>query len=108
MRNKRGVDHEWNLVRYVGDAAIYAECKCGYNYSCGREERNEDGSWSAWCIPTIFYPYCPSCGSRKKYHSKMVKKILKHGRGKDLGFYMIYDMSEYFKNKDRSEWMENK
>lgn len=106
-KNKRGTDHEWNLVRFHGDAAIYAECKCGYYYSCGENERDEDGSWSIHLIPTIFYPYCPSCGSRKKYHSKIVKKE-NYESCERRRFGVLYDMSEYFKNKDRNEWMKSK
>ena len=53
---KRGTDHEWQLVKYSGDVAIYAECKCGHYYYCSKSLRNEDGSWSFKEIPTYFYP----------------------------------------------------
>lgn len=95
MRKKRGTDHCWHLVKYRGDAAIYAKCKCGHFYNCGRDSKNEDGSWSFIQIPTIFYPYCPCCGVRKKQHSTEIEKIgiysfdeKKHG--------LIYDMSGFF------------
>ena len=43
--SKRGTDHTWQLVKYNGDGAIYARCKCKHHYNCGRSKRNEDGSW---------------------------------------------------------------
>ena len=97
MKNKRGTDHKWNLVKYKGDIAIYAECKCGHYYNCSRDKRTEDGAWSVHVIPTIFYPYCPCCGARKKIHSAEIEKrpmeeLLNRKR---CGLY--YDISYYFK-----------
>ncbi len=74
MKNKRGTDHIWNLVKYDGDLAIYAECSCGYHYSCSRSKREGDGSWSIKQYPTLFYPYCPSCGARKNRYNKEIEK----------------------------------
>ena len=99
MKGKRGTDHGWHLVKYCGDGAIYAECKCGNRYSCSRAERNEDGSFNPFRqIPTVFYPYCSSCGARKKWHSCEVEKSNKNimdvkWTGK------VYDMSEYFQSQ---------
>ena len=95
MKNKKGTDHYWTLVKYDGDAAIYAECKCGHYYCCSRELRNEDGSLTFKQIPTIFYPYCPCCGARKKYYSseiekRSMEKLFNHKPGK------IYDISKKF------------
>ena len=74
MKMKRGTDHEWTVVKYNGDAAVYAKCKCGFEYNCGRSRRMEDGTWSIKQYTTIMYPYCPSCGARKKrYNEEPVK-----------------------------------
>lgn len=75
---KRGTDHTWQLVKYNGDAAIYARCKCKYHYNCGRNKRNEDGSWSLIQVSTVFYPYCPMCGARKKWYTEEIKRIDKY------------------------------
>lgn len=75
---KRGTDHTWQLVRYKGDGALYLKCKCGYYYNCGRSRREEDGTLSLKQYPTIFYPYCPYCGARKKWRSENVNKIDKY------------------------------
>ena len=40
---KRGKDHVWELVKYIGDLAIYAKCKCGYHYNCSVSYRNKSG-----------------------------------------------------------------
>ena len=66
---KRGADHWWHLVRYDGDIAIYASCKCGYRYPCSSSKRNDDGSWSFVQEVTKLFPYCPTCGARKKWYS---------------------------------------
>lgn len=95
---KRGTDHEWKLVRYGGDIAIYAECKCGHYYCCSKDLRNEDGSFAFKQIPTIFYPYCPSCGARKKRHSTEVERS-KEEIWNRKKFGTIYDMSVNFIEK---------
>lgn len=66
---KRGTDHTWQLVKYKEDMAIYAKCKCKFRYACSENKRNEDGTFSFKQIPTLFYPYCPNCGARKKYYT---------------------------------------
>lgn len=32
MKKGRKKDHIWRFVKYLGDAAIYAKCSCGYRY----------------------------------------------------------------------------
>lgn len=73
---KRGKDHTWQLVRYNGDVAIYAKCKCGYRYACSREEEDDDG----YCREkaSLFYSYCPHCGARKKWVTEETKRINKY------------------------------
>ena len=96
MKGKRGTDHEWHLVKYRGDGAIYAECNCGHYYSCSKNLRNEDGSWSFKQIPTIFYPYCPCCGARKKRHSAEIEKQDIEALLNRKKYGVIYDISENF------------
>ena len=105
MKNKRGTDHCWTLVKYSGDAAIYAECECGHYYACSKELRNEDGSFTFKQIPTYFYPYCSCCGARKKYYSSTIEKrdmeeLFNHKSGK------ILDMSEKFIEEYKRELAE--
>lgn len=66
---KRGTDHKWDIVKYKGDMAIYARCKCGFEYNCGRPNHTQDGSFSLTQIPTIIYRYCPICGAKKKLYN---------------------------------------
>lgn len=101
MKGKRGTDHEWTLVKYDGDIAIYAECKCGHYYNCSTSIKSDKTGYLVFLeqIPTFFYPYCPCCGARKKRFTSEIEKhpieyLLnkkKHGT--------IYDISGYFKNK---------
>lgn len=72
---KRGTDHEWHVVKYKNDGAVYARCKCGYEYNCGQSRRMKDGAWSIKQYPTIMYPYCPSCGARKKRYNEETEKL---------------------------------
>lgn len=68
---KRGTDHNWQIVKYKGDIAIYAKCKCGFHYNCGGSKRGQDGVWSLTqeVKSEKIYPYCPFCGARKKYYN---------------------------------------
>lgn len=68
-RQKRGTDNYWEVRRYNGDSALYAHCKCGFQYNCSSSERveYEDGTWSLNQIATLFYSYCPACGASKKW-----------------------------------------
>ena len=70
MRTIRGKDSKWEMRRYRGDIAIYAHCKCGFEYACSSNYRNEDGTWSFRQIITKLYHYCPYCGSHKKTYNK--------------------------------------
>lgn len=72
---KRGTDHSWQTVKYRGDIAIYARCKCGFRYNCSSSIRNEDGSWSLKQQITFLYRYCPSCGARKKWYNEEPIKL---------------------------------
>ena len=73
MKMKRGTDHCWTIRRYIGDIAWYAGCKCGYEFVCSTNERNEDGSWSAKQKISHLFRYCPICGARKKQYYPVVK-----------------------------------
>lgn len=77
MKNKRGTDHNWQIVKYKGDIALYAKCKCGFHYCCSSAIRNIDGSWSIKQKITKIYPYCPYCGARKKTYNNEINKINK-------------------------------
>lgn len=46
---KRGTDHECRVVKYQGDGAVYARCKCGFEYNCGKSRCRKDGTWSMIC-----------------------------------------------------------
>lgn len=41
---KRGTDRDWLVVKYKVDCAVYAKCKCGFEYNCGKSKRLEDGA----------------------------------------------------------------
>lgn len=66
-RQKRGTDPNWEIRRYDGDMALYAHCKCGFQYNCSSETRQPDGTWSLKQHITLFYNYCPVCGAYKKW-----------------------------------------
>lgn len=72
---KRGTDHEWLVVKYKGDGAVYARCKCGFEYDCGKSRCREDGTWTMTQYPTIIYPHCPYCGARKKRYNEEPAKL---------------------------------
>ena len=78
MRKGRGIDHSWETRKYIGDVAIYAHCKCGFEYACSSSKRNEDGSWSLEQEITTLYYYCPICGAHKKYYNGIPIKINKN------------------------------
>ena len=77
---KRGTDHTWELIQFKGDCAIYARCKCKHYYNCGRPEKDENGHsfFPFRQVPDIFYPYCPMCGARKKWHTVEIEKLDKY------------------------------
>ena len=70
---KRGTDHTWEIRKYIGDIALYAHCKCGYEYAASESERNKDGTWSAKQVINTLYHYCPWCGARKKWMTETIK-----------------------------------
>ena len=77
--SKRGTGHTWQLVKYNGNVSIYAKCKCRYHYRCSVEVNRNDCSRNTFRqVPTIFYPYCPICGARKKWFTNEMKKIDKY------------------------------
>ena len=43
-RQKRGNDHNWEIRKYDCDIALYAHCKCGFQYNCSSSKRNKDGT----------------------------------------------------------------
>lgn len=70
---KRGTDHTWEIRKYKGDGALYAHCKCGYEYAASENERNPDGSWSLKQVIYSLFRYCPWCGARKKWMTETIK-----------------------------------
>lgn len=78
MRKGRGIDHEWQICKYLGDIALYARCKCGFYYSCSSSARNPDGTWSFKQEITKLYHYCPNCGARKKYYNETPQQVNKY------------------------------
>ena len=76
MKMKRGTDHWWEVRRYQGDAALYARCKCGFQYNCSSSKINEEDCWKQ--AITKIYLYCPYCGARKKWYNEEPKKIEKY------------------------------
>ena len=71
-RKGRNIDHTWEFVRYNGDIAYYARCKCGFRYSCNK---NKSNSISVEPAPDKLYPYCPICGARKTRYIEEVRNI---------------------------------
>jgi len=59
-------DHNWKVVKYIGDGAYYATCKCGYDYACGDCLGRED--YTMWKL----FPYCPMCGAKKTTFNQKV------------------------------------
>ena len=76
-RLKRGIDHHWEVRRYKGDSALYAHCKCGFQYNCSSSRRveDEDGTWSFKQYISIIYHYCPWCGVRKRWYNEEPVKM---------------------------------
>ena len=80
MKNKRGTDHNWQIIRYKDDICLYARCKCGFDYACSINKRKEDGTLSfiQEVVPNKIYPYCPYCGAKKKTYDSEVTKLDKN------------------------------
>ena len=74
---KRGTDHKWEIIRYKGNMALYARCKCGFEYRCSRTEFIEsvDGSKSSKEHIAIIYPYCHCCGAKKEFYNAEPEKL---------------------------------
>jgi hypothetical protein len=70
MKKGRKKDHVWKFIKYKGDMAIYAQCRCGFSYECYKQN-------GLTFIPDPYrlYPYCPVCGSRKKRYNPEVVKV---------------------------------
>lgn len=75
MRKGRGIDHRWDIRRYLGDLAFYAYCRCGWYYCCGDDLNNKEPE--KWKL----YPYCPCCGAHKKRYNDVPRKINKFQYG---------------------------
>jgi hypothetical protein len=51
----------WYIRKYRGDGAIYARCRCGYQYGCYK-------TVDKFKIKIGYtYPYCPQCGEFKRF-----------------------------------------
>lgn len=76
MKKGRRKDHIWRFVKYLGDAAIYAKCSCGFRYRC---DKGINGS-SIGREPDAngLYYYCQICGSRKTKYIEKVERINKY------------------------------
>lgn len=87
---KRKKHKSWKFVKYKGDIAIYAKCKCGFSYPC----YNNDPIGSFNIVPDInqLYPFCPICGSKKKIYIEGVESL------------PYYRCEEYYKHsKDKEQ-----
>ena len=71
---KRGTDHNWEMRRYRGDSAIYAHCKCGYEYQCSKSII-ESGRFEIIINKHNIFWYCPRCGARKKTFNEVITKV---------------------------------
>ena len=76
MKKGRKKDHIWRFVKYLGDAAIYAKCSCGFRYRC---DKGINGS-PIGREPDAYklYYYCPICGSRKTRYIEKVERLNKY------------------------------
>lgn len=70
MKLKRGKDHTWEVRRYLGDIALYANCKCGFEYDCSAMSNGDKIKVEIVQI----YNYCPVCGARKlRYNPEPIR-----------------------------------
>ena len=60
----------WRTIKFKGDLAIYAECKCGFYYNCSYSK-----GLKTFIDPYKLYNYCPSCGSKKKKYTTSPKNL---------------------------------
>lgn len=76
MKKGRKKDHIWRFVKYLGDAAIYAKCSCGFRYRCDKGINGSPISREP-DVNKLYY-YCPICGSRKTRYIEKVERINKY------------------------------
>jgi hypothetical protein len=50
----------WEIVHHKGDLALYARCKCGYEYNASIFNREK-----MECEVHSLHAFCPACGSKK-------------------------------------------
>lgn len=81
-RPKRGKDHNWELIKYNGDGAVYARCKCKFEFCIFsyRKDLNEfkvdeNGQLVIAREPDIMYLYCPKCGAKKKTYDTFIRRL---------------------------------
>lgn len=74
MKMKRGKDSLWRPIKFKGDCAIYAKCKCGFYYPC-YSTNIWLNTFKVEIDPNKMYPYCPICGARKKRYLTDVEKL---------------------------------
>jgi hypothetical protein len=81
-RPKRGKDHNWELIKYNGDRAVYARCKCKFEYSIflyrnGTKDFkvDENGQLMIARKPDTMYLYCPRCGAKKKTYNALIRRL---------------------------------
>ena len=72
MRVIRGKDHLWRPIKFLGDGAIYAKCKCGFYYPC---YSGPDSNFKVEVDPRKMYPFCPFCGAKKKRYLTEVERL---------------------------------
>ena len=70
MRKGRGIDHHWEIRKYNFDLALYAHCRCGFEYACSRNKKIENDFIFEQEIGSL-YSYCPNCGAHKKQHNNV-------------------------------------
>ena len=71
MQVKRGKDRFWRPIKFKGDGAIYAKCKCGFYYPCYKASSN----LIVELDPNKMYLYCPNCGARKKEYFMDIEQL---------------------------------
>ena len=87
MKRKRY--NSWKFVKYKGDIAIYAKCKCGFHYSCYIDDATNP--FKVTPDPNQLYPFCPMCGSKKEIYIEGVESL------------PYYRFEEYEHNRDKKQ-----
>lgn len=65
-------DSLWRPIKFKGDCAIYARCKCGFYYPC---YKGPDATFKVEIDPYKMYHYCPQCGARKKRYLTTIERL---------------------------------